>query len=249
MHKEPSVMNRHSNVRRQDGFTLVEIAIVLMIVGLLIGGILRGQELIQSARVRNIIDQKSAIQTAYIGFMDRYRMLPGDLTVAQAGVVGNNVIASAGGGDGQLALATESTLFFQNLTAAGFISCGGCMTFTVAAAAAGPAPTINNSPVNVYGERLMAAHEGSDNTAVARWFDASATSITRMVLRTGGSIPSKVLAEVDRKADDGLPGTGQFRYSPGASIVAICAPTMIAAPTVGGWANPSQVNCQGAWLF
>ncbi len=46
----------------QRGFTLVEIAIVLMIVGLLIGGILRGQELIQSARVRNLMDQKSAVQ-------------------------------------------------------------------------------------------------------------------------------------------------------------------------------------------
>jgi prepilin-type N-terminal cleavage/methylation domain-containing protein len=43
----------------QQGFTLVEIAIVLMIIGLLIGGVLRGQELITSARVRNVIDQKA----------------------------------------------------------------------------------------------------------------------------------------------------------------------------------------------
>src|SRR6188474_264540 len=121
-------MRHHANTRHQRGFTLVEIAIVLMIVGLLIGGILRGQELIQSARVRNLVDQKSAVQTAYIGFLDRYRLLPGDLTAAQAGVVGNGVVNSVPGGNGLIALGTESTLFFQNLTAAGFISCGGCMT-------------------------------------------------------------------------------------------------------------------------
>ena len=47
-------------MRKERGFTLVEIAIVLVIIGLLLGGILRGQELIQNARVRNIIDQQQA---------------------------------------------------------------------------------------------------------------------------------------------------------------------------------------------
>ena len=41
--------------RKQLGFTLVEIAIVLVIIGLLLGGILKGQELINSARVRNLV--------------------------------------------------------------------------------------------------------------------------------------------------------------------------------------------------
>ncbi|NDG42745.1 MAG: prepilin-type N-terminal cleavage/methylation domain-containing protein, partial [Betaproteobacteria bacterium] len=46
-----------ANAKRQRGFTLVEIAIVLVIVGLLLGGVLKGQELITSARVRNLADQ------------------------------------------------------------------------------------------------------------------------------------------------------------------------------------------------
>jgi prepilin-type N-terminal cleavage/methylation domain-containing protein len=245
-------MKHRSNTRSQRGFTLVEIAIVLMIVGLLIGGILRGQELIQSARVRNIIDQKSAVQTAYIGFLDRYRMLPGDLTATQAGVVGNSAAASvvaganANPGDGVIALGGESVLFFQNLTAAGFISCGGCMTVTVPAAS-----TINNSPINVYGNPLAVGHVASNTAAsLIEWFDQAA--VTRLVLSTGAGTPSQVLAEVDRKADDGLPSSGQLRFAAGSgSLLANCATGL--ANTVAGmatpWTTPSQADCQGAWLF
>jgi prepilin-type N-terminal cleavage/methylation domain-containing protein len=235
--------------QRQGGFTLVEIAIVLMIVGLLIGGILRGQELIQSARVRNIIDQKSAIQTAHIAFMDRYRMLPGDLTTApnggQAAIVGNGAVGSPNSGDGQVAMGNESILFFQNLTAAGFISCGACMTV----AAAG-APSINNSPVNVYGNYLTAGNAMS-NSAGLSWYDPSATGINQFVLYTGSGTPSQVLAEVDRKADDGLPATGQLRVAVGigSATAVTCAPNLFSPPAAVSWANPAQENCLAAWLF
>ncbi len=60
------------------GFTLIEIAIVLVLIGLLLGGVLKGQELITSARVRNLISQQDGIKAAFFGFQDRYRALPGD---------------------------------------------------------------------------------------------------------------------------------------------------------------------------
>src|SRR5882762_1708651 len=63
---------------RQQGFTLVEIAIVLVIIGLLLGGILKGQEMITQAKIKNVIADFSGVSAAYHGYQDRYRAIPGD---------------------------------------------------------------------------------------------------------------------------------------------------------------------------
>ena len=62
----------------QRGFTLVEIAIVLVIIGLLLGGILKGQEMITQAKIKNIVADFSGVSAAYYGYQDRYRAIPGD---------------------------------------------------------------------------------------------------------------------------------------------------------------------------
>src|SRR5256885_8774628 len=64
--------------KRMQGFTLVEIAIVLVIIGLLLGGILKGQEMITQAKIKNSIADFSGISAAYHGYQDRYRAIPGD---------------------------------------------------------------------------------------------------------------------------------------------------------------------------
>src|SRR6266446_1037171 len=63
---------------RQQGFTLVEIAIVLVIIGLLLGGILKGQEMITQAKIKNVIADFSGVSAAYHGYQDRYRAIPVD---------------------------------------------------------------------------------------------------------------------------------------------------------------------------
>ncbi len=63
---------------KQSGFTLVEIAIVLVIIGLLLGGVLKGQELINSAKVKNFASDMRNISTFIYAYQDRFRALPGD---------------------------------------------------------------------------------------------------------------------------------------------------------------------------
>ena len=63
---------------QQSGFTLVEIAIVLVIIGLLLGGILKGQELINSAKVKNLANDFRVIPTYIYAYQDKFKSLPGD---------------------------------------------------------------------------------------------------------------------------------------------------------------------------
>src|SRR5271170_940160 len=64
--------------RQQSGFTLVEIAIVLVIIGLLLGGILKGQEMITQAKIKNVVSDFNGITAAQYAYQDRYHQLPGD---------------------------------------------------------------------------------------------------------------------------------------------------------------------------
>jgi prepilin-type N-terminal cleavage/methylation domain-containing protein len=69
---------------KQSGFTLVEIAIVLVIIGLLLGGVLKGQELINSAKVKNLANDFRNVSTFIYAYQDKYRALPGDDRAATA---------------------------------------------------------------------------------------------------------------------------------------------------------------------
>jgi len=69
--------------KQQAGFTLVEIAIVLVIIGLLLGGVLKGQELVHSAKVKNMINDLRSVSSMVYAYQDRFRALPGDQTAAQ----------------------------------------------------------------------------------------------------------------------------------------------------------------------
>ena len=104
---------------KQSGFTLIEIAIVLVIIGLLLGGVLKGQELINTARVRSLSNNIDGITSAWFSFSDRYRAFPGDY--AQAAVNLPN-ITNNGDGNGLISSDAERALVWSHLQAAGYIT-------------------------------------------------------------------------------------------------------------------------------
>lgn len=77
-----------TKTQHQKGFTLVELAIVLTIIGLLIGGILKGQQLMQNARITATIAQMNAIESAVTTFRDTYNSVPGDMSAANTRIAG-----------------------------------------------------------------------------------------------------------------------------------------------------------------
>jgi len=223
------------------GFTLIEIAIVLVIIGLLLGGVLKGQELITGARVRNLISQQDGIKASFFGFQDRYRALPGDYAAANVNIAGVNIV---GNGNGRIEAGTggaihEEILVWNHLTSAGFLN--GSYTMANSSVAA-PAPT--NNPVNPYSVYLTLAYDASYGTG---------TPPAKHNLKTGSQVPVEIMAEVDRKIDDGQPYAGGFQFS-------TYAPTGFTAP-VGVGANgcitatntwdiaAGSTNCGAASLF
>src|SRR5665647_3929364 len=119
---------------KQTGFTLVEIAIVLVIIGLLLGGILKGQEMITQAKIKNVVNDFNGITAAVNSYQDRYKALPGD--DLNAATRWTSYTAVSGNGDGvfgtagtdlynlspaSAAVAKENNLFWWHLRLAGFV--------------------------------------------------------------------------------------------------------------------------------
>lgn len=116
-------------MKKQQGFTLIEMAIVLVIIGLLIGGVLKGQELIENAKIKSVANDMKAVQASYNGYIDRYKAIPGD--EAAATMTARGWTGGAGGNaNGVLAITAaqtftnggEQSAFWRALRASGLMT-------------------------------------------------------------------------------------------------------------------------------
>lgn len=181
----------HKSLRlHQKGYSLIELSMVLVIIGLLVAGLLKGTELIQQAKLRNIAGSFDNLTIAIQTYQERYRALPGDDPVAAArwpstanNGNGDRIICGgyAGGGGGSSCGTgnDESQLVWQHLRSAGLLSGTG-----------------NFAPEHPANGVFGIQYQG--------------LGINSHVL-CANNLPASAAGSLDRQQDDGVASTGSTR--------------------------------------
>jgi len=202
--------------KRQQGFTLVEIAIVLVIIGLLLGGILKGQEMITQAKIKNVIADFSGVSAAYHGYQDRYRAIPGDdpnadtrWTTAPAAIKGSgNGVVDGTYNNACPAVSVvgtpESCMWWDHLRRAGFVSGNGAQ-----------------QPFNAVTGQI-GVQTGNNAGGAVLGAAAGAGGFSGLII-CSANLPDKIAIAVDTQMDDGqrLSGSvrGQLQAAPNPAIL------------------------------
>ncbi|MBF0152819.1 MAG: type II secretion system protein [Magnetococcales bacterium] len=214
--------------KRQGGFSLIEIAIVLVIIGLLIGGVLKGQTLVKNSKIKRIATDTTSVQGAINSYMDSYWALPGD----DAGAATRwSVAALAGNGNGIItglfdsadktgSAGDETALAWNHLYCENLVK-GSCLVGTSGSNIA--------FPVNAVGG-ITGIADGRSNSVLG---------ITKKVICMKG-LSTEYAMIYDTQFDDGVGTTGEIRGSADAATGATTD-----AATTYALANKNIYVCSG----
>ena len=250
----PLSVNAKGRRSDQQGFTLVEMAIVLVIIGLIIGGILKGQEIVDNARVKSQVSQVDSVKAAIATFVDEYNYYPGDDPVATSQL---GLAATANGnGDGLVsstantpdsdsaAVSSESDWVWYHLQSSQLVS----------GVPLGTAPTAGDT-FSFQGKLAGTYLWFGDYT-----FTTNGSSVTDKMIRitttrtlTGTMNPGVRVADalqIDSKYDDGLPNSGQILATDYSATTCCKGSACTAAAAVyglGTGASASSPYCGLVW--
>jgi prepilin-type N-terminal cleavage/methylation domain-containing protein len=174
---------------KQHGFTLVEIAIVLVIIGILLGGILKGQEMITQGKIRSIEKEMDSISIAILSYQDRYKALPGDDDKAKsrwATAENGNFSGTIDEAFNSVNDAHESRRLWNHLRRAGFIN--------------GDSESLAQ-PGNAVGGLVGVQTDIRNGTNI----------VLSGVVVCSTNLPAKIANAVDAQQDDGNPARGSLR--------------------------------------
>lgn len=217
-----------------DGFSLVELSIVLVILGLLTGGILAGQSLIRASELRSVSVDLARTQTAVMSFRDKYMAIPGDMstatrfwgaahaTPATCRTTSSSSTATCDGdGNGNITTMDGGTTYSEYFHAWKQLANAGLVegSYTGVAGAGGASdcePGINCGRGKLSNSGIAFAYVTTIGAGDPNWFEGSYGNL----LFYGANGPADPfntifrpdeLWNIDTKMDDGRPGTGRVR--------------------------------------
>lgn len=240
-------------VRNEGGFTLVEMSIVLVIIGLIVGGVLVGQDLVKGAQVRATVSQIQQYDAALNTFRGKYDQFPGDMTEAKATAFGFTLPVATGGATaallangrlddgttvttGNVGFESELSLFWMHLSEANMV--GGSYIDGAAAPAAG----IHYPATKLKKGGIIAVSSGSINY----WLigvGAGTTNADMDMAGTTGISPEEAFG-IDSKLDDGMVNTGiafhlqdfdDTNGATGANLIGVTAAVLAPSATATCW--------------
>ena len=208
----------------QKGFSLVELAIAIVIIGLLVGGILKGRELVMQAKVSGTISALQDARVAAETFKKTYGDLPGDIT-NPGDVIPNctGICTTAGNGNGIIgwgvpatflpgSIGIENTTFWMHMAVAGLMRGINPYPDAMEFGTSHPMTPLSGLFIfyqppfaGLFTDALQTANPTGNMLILFDVF-GPVNAATEMY-----NIPAPLVQRMDQKLDDGRPNTGQFR--------------------------------------